>query len=176
MHFIHDESEPVMRELSAEKMECLSLETCFSGCSVVAAPAECSKLNKLQCQQLKQRAMRLAGVQRVNCRRQCRRQVSKCAALEQNAAPVAAPASTCAQKNLEGECMEKEVESLQDEILKEKELDDEQILIELFGEAEESELEGEFEVTEATKEEYEKALNARVRVCRKRIRDGKLIK
>lgn len=72
----NDQSETVMRNLAA--VECQSLETCFSGCSGVAPPVNCKSLNKLQCQQLKQRAMRLAGVQRVNCRRTCRKLVSKC--------------------------------------------------------------------------------------------------
>jgi hypothetical protein len=67
MSFDDEETEPVMRQLAAET--CQSLETCFDGCSAVAAPANCDALNKLQCQKLKQRAMRLAGVQRVNCRR-----------------------------------------------------------------------------------------------------------
>lgn len=90
--------------------------------------------------------------------------------------PIATPA-TCAQKNLEGECMDKEIESLQNEILKGNEVDDETVLNELFGKADESSLEGEFSVEEVSASEFKKAGETQARTCKIiKTRRGKWIK
>jgi len=52
----------VERSLATESAQCQSLQTCFSGCPGLAEEVNCNSLNKLQCQKLKQRAKRLAGV------------------------------------------------------------------------------------------------------------------